>query len=108
MDNFEINNHIDFNGIFKVLFDEHKDSLEEERYQATHFNSILNFVDDGINEFEILAEECELNDKEIIFVYVHDFNDANESDTQGTSASYDIVYDRVLSEFTSCEFEYYM
>ena len=49
--------------------------------------------------------ECEFSDKEISFVFTFDFNDANESNTQSTSAYHLIVYNRVLDEFTHHEYE---
>lgn len=85
---------------------ENESVLEEYMYEAEHYGEILRFYQMGDFEtFEIEPMECEYNDKEIVFVFGYDFNDANESNTQSTTANHVIVYDRVLEEFTSHEYE---
>jgi len=101
-----MNKHIDFTAIFTDLYEEHKLDLIQHRYEADHFNRIIEFVDDGaLSAFDIETEECEFSDKSIMFVFGFTDNDANESSTQSSFSNYVIVFDRILHEFTSCEYE---
>lgn len=100
-----INNYIDFGKLFLDLFKEQEEILIEEQYQAEHCKQILDFKAHAYKEFELLLDECDYSDKEIVFVFGYDFNDANESCNQSTTADYVIVYDNILGEFTSCEYE---
>lgn len=102
----DFNKHIEFRAIFKHIMDEHEESMQEYRYEAPHYGNILDFYQLGDYEkFDVETMECEFGDKEISFVFTFDFNDANESNTQSTSAYHLIVYNRVLDEFTHHEYE---
>jgi hypothetical protein len=102
----ELNKHIDFKSIFKDLMEEHDEDLNQYRYESPYYGNILDFYQLGEYEkFDVEVGECEFGEKEITFIFTIDFNDANESDTQGTSAYHLIKYDRVLSEFTYHEYE---
>jgi hypothetical protein len=101
----EINNYIDFNKLFNDLFKENEDELIEYQYEAEHFGKILQFNYIAKEKFDLVLDECELDGSTITFVYEHDFNDANESNNQSTTASYVIMYDRILDEFSECYYE---
>ena len=100
----KINNYIDFNKLFDNLFKENEYELIEYQYEAQHFGTIIKFniIKD---EFNIVLDECELDSKNITFVFDKDFNDANESNNQSTTASYVIMFDRILDEFSLCHYE---
>lgn len=101
-----MNKHIDFTAIFTDLYEEHKLDLIQHRYEADHFNGIIEFVENGgLNSFDIQTEECEFCDKYIQFTFGFTTDDANESNTQSSFSYYVIVFDRILHEFTSCEYE---
>jgi len=101
-----MNKYIDFKGIFVHLMKDHEDVMEHHKYEADHYQHILDFYQrGGHDEFEIEHEECEFLNTEIVFVFGYSFNDANESDTQGSSAAHIITYDRLLEEFTNHEYE---
>ncbi|QQO97011.1 hypothetical protein Nekkels1_12 [Cellulophaga phage Nekkels_1] len=100
-----INKYIDFNSLFLELYNEQEDILIEERIQADHFDRILKFKEQSYSEFEIMIEECSYDTKEIVFVFAYDFDDSNEDCSQSTTADYVIVYDTILDEFTSCDYE---
>ena len=53
---------------------------------------------------DLLVEESSFGDKEIVFIFTRDFN-ANENDGKFSWELYIITYDRILSEFTKCEYE---
>lgn len=102
----DINEFINFSGLFMKLYEEHRDELITHRIEATHFSEILQFVDEGgYSAFDIMQDECELTDKRICFVFGLDDNDANESNTQNSWSSYYIEYDRILKEFIRCDYE---
>jgi hypothetical protein len=100
----EINKYIDFKELFNDLFKTHEVDLIKHRYEAKHYDDIIKFKEYYYKDFEILTEECEYG-KEITFIFFHDFSDSNESNPQSSSAHYIIVYDSILDEFVSCEYE---
>jgi hypothetical protein len=100
-----INNYIDFGKLFLDLYNEQEEILIAERIQADHFERILQFKQHAYKEFEIIPEECDYDSKKIVFFFGYDFNDANESCNQSTTADYVIIYDTILDEFTSCDYE---
>jgi hypothetical protein len=99
-----INQFIDFEGIFEALFQESKEVLLESAYEASHYGNVLSFYDQK-NEYRILLEECSLSNKEVEFVYLKSHNDANESNPRSTESSWYIRYNFVLDEFTDCDYE---
>jgi hypothetical protein len=102
----ELNEFIDFSGIFMKLYKEHEEDLRKHRFEAEHFDRLITFVEEGgFNVFDIQIEECELNNANIRFVFGFDFNDANESSNYSASANYYIEYDRFLKELTTCNYE---
>ena len=102
----DLNNHIDFMGLFKYLVETHRDELEVHKYEAEHFKMILDFANHHIDDgFEVLSEECELTDSQIIFIFGIDLEEPNESTNYVATANYDIVFDRIMDEFVSCEYE---
>ena len=100
-----INNYINFQKLFLDLFEEQEEILIQEQYQAEHFKKILDFKKYAYKDFEIFTEECDYDTKKIVFWFSHNFNDANESCNQSTTADYVIVYDIYLTEFTSCNYK---
>lgn len=101
----QINNYIDFGKLFLDLYNEQEEILIAERIQADHFERILQFKQHAHKHFEIIPEECDYDSKKIVFFFGYDFNDANESCNQSTTADYVIIYDTILDEFTSCDYE---
>lgn len=102
----EFNKYIDFRGMFKYIMDKHEESMQEYRYEALHYGKILDFYKLGdFEKFDVEVEECEFTYKEITFVFTFDYDDANESNTQSTTAYHLITYDRILDEFTYYEYE---
>ncbi len=101
-----IYHYIDYRNLFIDLFNEYEEELEEHRYEADHFDRLLLFKNSTeFDEWEIDECECEFTDKTIIWYFGFDFNDANESNNVSTTADYTIVFDRVLDEFTICDYE---
>lgn len=102
----QLNEFIDFSGIFMKLYKEHEEDLRKHRFEAEHFGRLITFVEEGgFNVFDIQIEECELNSYHISFVFGFDFNDANESSNYSASANYYIIYDRVRQDFIACDYE---
>ena len=102
--NISINNFIDFTSLFEVIFKEQHSDLEEEKYVADHYRYILDFRDDFSN-FKLLKEECEVLPASIIFVFYKETFSANESNPDSDGTHVTIVYDKILDEFVSCDFE---
>ena len=100
-----MNNYINFENLFSDLYDEQIDVLIEYRYETSHYNDIINFKEQHLFAFELLKEESCFCDKEIVFDFGMCLGGANESDNTNASANFVIVYDRVLDEFTSCDYE---
>lgn len=106
MEQIEINRFINFTGIFKSLYSYYEEDLRENQHEAEHFKRILQFVEGGdFNKFDLELEECEFTNEKISFVFGCDFGGANESNTQSATANYLIIYDRLLEEFTVCDYE---
>lgn len=106
MNTTEINEFIDFTGLFVKLYEEHKEDLHKHRYEAEHFGKIITFYEEGgLNSFDLMREECELSNTEIVFCFGMDLEKPNESSSYVATANYTIVYSRVLHEFTVCEYE---
>lgn len=100
-----INEYIDFEKLFSDLYKQNENDLYEYQYEATHYQTLLNFYALYKEKAKLVLEECSLNDNEIVFVYGYEHNDANESDTQSTWESWYITYDTILDEFSSCEYD---
>lgn len=100
----DYNKHIDFSGMFYDLIDVERLNLEQHKHEASHYMDILNMIDNQ-EGFELMVDESTFCDERIVFFFCKFYNDANESDTQGSSANYIITYDRILDEFTECEYE---
>lgn len=101
----KINNAIDFKKIFDELIIENRSTLELYKFESDCYQSILYFIENDVNTFNILNDECELKDKEITFIFEFNFDTDMVAKTQIRSANYVIVYDNILSEFTKCEYE---
>lgn len=101
----EINNYIDFGRLFDDLYKLHESDLHEYQYEADHYKRLIEFYSVDKAKFELMVNECQLNDTDIVFFFGYDFNDANESNNQSTTADYTIVYDTLLEEFTRCDYE---
>ena len=107
-----INNYIDFNMMFEDICKSQKEILLEFREEMDYYDDIINFQYNqamgrlhGTDCFEIIQDECEITDDHVIFVYGLDFNDANESNPQSTTAECVIQYNRKLERFTSYDYE---
>lgn len=101
-----INSYIDFYKLFNDLCSIHKSDLNEYRYEAIHYDKLLKFIESiGFNKWELIKEECELSNSHIFWIFSYDFQDANESNPQSTTAEYCITFDRFLDEFTSVVYE---
>jgi len=106
MNTIEMNEFIDFTQLFVKLYEEHKEELEHHKFEADHFKRLIQFYDEGgLSAFDLQKDECELTDKYIHFVFGMDLEQANESTNYVATANYFIVYDRILNEFTSCDYE---
>lgn len=101
----QINEYIDFGKLFNDLYNQQLEVLEEHKYEADHYRLIVDFKQYHFSDFTLETEECDYDSNHITFVFGMSFNDANESDPQGSSADYCIIYDCILDEFTSCEYE---
>lgn len=88
------NKYIDFKMLFQDLYNEKESELEKEKYIADHFKQILEFYT-KYNNVELIKEECEFNQKLIMFVFYHK--------TNGIFTT--IIFDRILDEFVSAEKE---
>jgi len=106
MESIEINKYIDFDKLFMDLYNDHSDNiLNYEKYESIIYKELLKFYLTAKKNFDLILDECQLTDKEIIFIYGLDFSDANESCNQSTTASYVIIFSRVDDDFTACEYE---
>ena len=101
----EINNYIDFKKLFLDLFEMQEDTLKEHMCEVEHYKKILDFKKQAYQEFEIINEECDYDSKKIVFSFGYDFGDTNERCNQSTTADYVIVYDTILDEFESLDYE---
>ena len=103
--NVQINEYIDFGKLFNDLYSEQLEILEQHKFEADHYKQILDFKQYHFSEFTLQVDECDYDSKRIFFVFGMSFNDANESDSQSTTADCCIIYDCILDEFTSYEYE---
>lgn len=108
----DINDFIVYSSLFEAVYAEQKDVLHEYRKDIKHYDEIIRFHElqvynkmHGKQVFEILTEECVVEHNKIVFVYGMDFDDANESCTQCSTADYIIIYDREMSKFINCEYQ---
>ncbi len=69
------------------------------------YKKLFDFHCNAKKDFELIEDECELSDEKIVFVFGYNFNDANESCTQSTTAEYVIVFTRRDDDFTSCDYQ---
>lgn len=102
MDNF--NEYIDFYGMFKGLYFEHEKELIAHRYEASHYDTLINFFN-VIDEYELLKDDCEMTTENVSFVFAKELERANESTNYVDVESFYILYDRLLGEFVICELE---
>ncbi|MCK9417284.1 hypothetical protein M0Q97_11610 [Candidatus Dojkabacteria bacterium] len=103
--NISINNFIDFKGIFDALIEEQKEDLEQYKYESDNYHKILDFINSGYSECEILSEDCELKDNRIVFAFIFNYNNANESNNQSDTELYIIEFDCLLNEFDAFYWE---
>lgn len=102
----ELNRHIDFKSMFLELYKEQEEYIIEKRNEMVHFETLIQFVQNGdIDEFEVITEDCDINDKKIHFVFGMDLERPNESSNYVATADYHIIYDRGAEEFTTCDYE---
>ena len=90
MDN--INNFIDYQSMFDHLFSDHETDLYEYQYENDAYKLLLDFDLMDKDDYKIELDECDLNSKKVIFVFIKGEND------------YTITYDRVIGEFEDCKF----
>ncbi len=100
----ELNDFVDFDAMFTELFREQEKTLEEYKYEADRYMIFLSFIDEK-EQFSIQPPECVLTDEYIDFVYGFSHNDANESNNESGWTTMFIRYDRILDEFTICEYD---
>ena len=103
MTTIEINSYIDFKKLFYDLYKQEEDNIIDNHIENNNLGLIMQFSADD-REFELMIEESQFTDKEIVFVFGYDYNDANESCTQSTTADYVIIYDRINEEFVDAEY----
>lgn len=101
----KINDYIDFEKLFLDCIKENKDYMYDYQNDNIIYTNVLNFYNNGKLQFPIDAEESELRDDVIIFVFSEDYNDANESNNQSSWSSVQIVYNRNMELFTDYEYE---
>jgi hypothetical protein len=100
-----VNEYIDFNSLFNKLYEYHEDYYSQHAYESSDGARLYGFASGQKQDFKLEVLECEFTDKEIMFVFIHDLNNATESDLQGESEAYIITYDRIKDEFSSCVYE---
>ncbi len=96
--------------MFYDLVEEHKPILTKHSFEAEHYGRILEFVEyqktaDLTGYYSLDIDDCVFSDRLIEFVFGYTRSDANESNTQSSWSSYYIVFDRLLDEFITCEYE---
>ena len=107
-----INEYIDYERLFNDLYFEQKDVLFENENNIGLYDELMDFViqqEHKINNheqfFEIIHEECLVDDNKFVIVFSIGFDDASESNPQSSTADYIIVYDRDISEFIICDYQ---
>jgi hypothetical protein len=107
----ELNEFVDFQGIFNFLITKHKKEMLEEIEKCAEIykyetngpevleKCILDFYENQ-NKYKYYIEksECEFGDPNgnIVFIFINEQQDANESDTQNSWSSIFISYNRGL------------
>jgi len=100
-----INDFIDFKGLFESFFKEFEQDLKSGLFEVDHFRQILDFKNNQYSTFEIGSNECEFNEFDVVFVFSICTNQATESNPQGDWSIVTIVFDLQLEEFTSFDIE---
>jgi len=92
----EINNYINFRKMFFDLYEEQKNTISSDRIENNDLGLINEFVENSIlhNKY-IIGEECDLNNNEIIFIFINENN---------TTPYYYFIFDRILDVFTNAEY----
>lgn len=101
----QIHEYILWNKLFRDLFESEEQQLRENEKTSEMAQMLIRLKDSDMETFELMPEESQLMDKEIIFFFGYDFGDANESNTQSTTAEYVVVFNREDECFTSCKYE---
>lgn len=97
-----INSYIEFERLFKDLLAEQMDVMTENYYVCDHYARILDFKD---HKYEIQDEDCELDNRNVTFVFVVDAIQPTESNPDIDGSLIVIIYNFLLDEFISCEIE---
>jgi hypothetical protein len=100
-----VNDFINFKGIFDALIEDQKEDLEQYKYEYDNYQKIINFIDGDYSKCEVLTEDCELKEKRIVFAFLFNHNNANESNNQSDTELYVIEFDCILNEFDSFYWE---
>jgi hypothetical protein len=79
---------------------------EESIFSDEHLIELLTFVQsNGINEFELMLDECEITSEHVWFAFGKDLEQPNESTNYVATANYCFKYDINKEEFTQCYYE---
>ncbi|MFW8602553.1 hypothetical protein ACOHYD_13880 [Desulfobacterota bacterium M19] len=108
MTDVNINDFVDFSGLFKALCSKNEEMMQEviEDVGDETYENILRLKDSEMVDY-IDITECEIDDSRIVFVLSLSDNNANESDTQESGTVCNIVYDRALENFDNFSLENY-
>jgi len=101
----DIKYYVDFTRLFVDLYVLHETELMQYRAVNEVYMNIINFYEKHSKDFEILSDECQINDEEIVFVFAYDFDDANESCMQNSTADYTIIFNNNTNTFINCIYE---
>lgn len=103
--NVNYNKFVDFEKLFSALIEENEQELDKYKYESDTYRKILEFLDTNYKTSKVDPDECEFTDDYFFFIFGHDSNYANEINEMSQWANYTIKFDRVLDEFTLCEYE---
>lgn len=100
-----INEYIDLEGLFNKFYEQHEAYYSQYAYESADGGRLYDFVLMHKEHCFLEVLECQVTDKEIIFIFVHDLDNANESNSISDTEAYIITYNRILDEFEKCEYE---
>ena len=97
----DTNKYFDFETLFKDLYQEQEDALNEHQYEADHYKRLIHFNNDEKPEYKLELSECDYNYRHVTFIFIK----KEEFIVDGNTPSYTIIFDRTLDEFTACDYD---